>query len=43
MKKLSSIAVYCSSSNKVRSSYMEAAEQLGALFAQAGIRLIYGG
>ena len=42
MKKLSSIAVYCSSSNKVRSSYMEAAEQLGALFAQAGIRLIYG-
>lgn len=42
MKKLSSIAVYCSSSNKVRSSYMDAAERLGALFAEAGIRLIYG-
>lgn len=42
MKKLSSVAVYCSSSNKVRSSYMEAAELLGGMLAQAGIRLVYG-
>ena len=42
MKKLSSVAVYCSSSNKVRSSYMEAAELLGGMLAKAGIRLVYG-
>lgn len=42
MKDIKSIAVYCASSNKVRSSYMEAAEKLGAIFAAQGIRLIYG-
>ncbi len=42
MKKLSSVAIYCSSSNKVRSSYMNAAEKLGAIFADNGIRLVYG-
>ena len=42
MKKLHSVAIYCASSNQVRSSYMEAARRLGELFAQAGIRLIYG-
>jgi uncharacterized protein (TIGR00730 family) len=41
-KKIKSIAVYCASSNKVRSSYMDAAEQLGAIFATHGIRLVYG-
>ena len=42
MKKLLSIAVYCSSSNKVRKSYMDAAEQLGKILAKEGIRLVYG-
>lgn len=42
MKKLLSVAVYCSSSNKVRTSYMNAAEQLGRILAEAGIRLVYG-
>lgn len=42
MKKLNSIAVYCASSNKIRPSYVEAAERLGAEFAKHGIRLIYG-
>ena len=42
MKKLLSVAVYCSSSNKVRTSYMDAAEQLGRILAEADIRLVYG-
>lgn len=42
MKKLSSIAIYCSSSNKVRTSYMDAAERLGALLAAEHIRVVYG-
>jgi uncharacterized protein (TIGR00730 family) len=42
MKDIKSIAVYCASSNKVRASYVYAAEELGAIFAQNGIRLIYG-
>ena len=42
MKDIHSIAVYCASSNKVRSSFVEAAERLGAIFAANGIRLVYG-
>lgn len=42
MEKVLSVAVYCSSSNKVRASYMEAAEQLGQLLAEQHIRLVYG-
>lgn len=42
MKKISSIAIYCSSSNQVRSSYLSAAESLGRIFAEHGIRLVYG-
>lgn len=42
MKKLSSVAIYCSASNKVRPSFVDAAKRLGELFAQAGIRMIYG-
>ena len=42
MKDIQSIAVYCASSNKVRPSFMEAAEQLGAIFAANDIRLVYG-
>ena len=42
MNKLSAVAIYCSASNKVRTSYMEAARRLGELFAHAGICMIYG-
>lgn len=42
MKKLSSVAIYCSSSNKVRFSYIDAAQRLGRLFAQSDICMIYG-
>ena len=42
MKDIKSIAVYCASSNKVRASFVEAAETLGSIFASHGIRLIYG-
>jgi uncharacterized protein (TIGR00730 family) len=42
MKDIKSIAVYCASSNKVRASFVEAAETLGTIFASHGIRLIYG-
>ena len=41
-KNISSVAIYCSSSNKVRQSYIDAARRLGELFAQAGICMIYG-
>lgn len=37
-----SVAVYCSSSNKVREEYMQSAETLGRLLAEQHIRLIYG-
>ena len=42
MKEIKSIAVYCASSNKVRASFVEAAETLGTIFASHGIRLIDG-
>lgn len=41
-KEIKSIAVYCASSNKVRASFMAAAETLGTIFASHGIRLVYG-
>lgn len=42
MPKIQSIAVYCASSNKLRTSFVEAAESLGGLIASAGLRLVYG-
>lgn len=42
MKSIDSIAVYCASSNKVRDSFVAAAETLGENIASSGIRLIYG-
>lgn len=39
---LHSVAIYCASSNKIRPSYIDAAERLGAEFAKHGFRLIYG-
>jgi uncharacterized protein (TIGR00730 family) len=43
MSQLSSICVYCGSSNKVAPHFMEAAFQLGRLIGRAGIELVYGG
>lgn len=42
MRKVQSIAVYCASSNKLRPSFVEAAERLGELIAAEGMRLVYG-
>lgn len=39
---LHSVAIYCASSNKIRPSYIDAAERLGAEFAKHALRLIYG-
>lgn len=38
-----SICVYCSSSDEIGGHYLRAADDLGALLARAGYRLIYGG
>lgn len=42
MSNVRSIAVYCASSNKVRVSFIAAAERLGELMATKGKRLVYG-
>ena len=42
MKNIQSIAVYCASSNKLRPSFVEAAERVGSLIAAEGMRLVYG-
>ena len=42
MSNVRSIAVYCASSNKVRASFIAAAERLGELMATNGKRLVYG-
>jgi uncharacterized protein (TIGR00730 family) len=42
MKSIQSIAVYCASSNKVRPSFIAAAEALGAAIADSNIKVIYG-
>lgn len=39
---IQSIAVYCASSNKVRASFVDAAERLGEMIAVNGQRLVYG-
>lgn len=39
---IQSIAVYCASSNKVRASFVAAAERLGEMIAANGKRLVYG-
>ena len=40
---MKSIAVYCSSSNKVDDIYKDEAKKVGNLLAKKGIRLVYGG
>ena len=41
--KLTSVCVYCASSNAADPAYLQAAEQFGAILAQNGVRLVYGG
>ncbi len=40
---MKSIAVYCSSSNKVNDEYKDEARKIGSLLAQKKIKIIYGG
>lgn len=40
---LSSVCVYCGSSNAADPAFLEAAFQIGAAFAEAGLKLVYGG
>ncbi len=40
---ISSVTVYCSSSNRVADSYFRAATQLGTALAEKGITLVFGG
>lgn len=39
---IESVAVYCASSNQIRPEYFAAAEQLGRLFAEQRLRVVYG-
>ena len=43
MKNIQSLCVYCGSSGAVDAKYRDAASELGAQLAQAGIALVYGG
>lgn len=43
MKKISSVCVYCGSSMRSDKIYQDVAVELGAMLAQAGIQLVYGG
>ena len=43
MTKINSICVYCGSSTGNNPDYVQSANQLGQLLAQAGITLVYGG
>ncbi len=38
-----SVCVYCASSNAAAPSYLQAAERFGAILADNGVRLVYGG
>lgn len=39
---IKTVCVYCSSSDKVRSTYIEAAHAMGRALARRGLRLVYG-
>jgi len=43
MEKLSSLCVYCGSSNKVSPAHQDAARRLGTMLGERGIRLVFGG
>ena len=38
-----SVCVYCASSNAADPAYLQAAERFGAILAESGVRLVYGG
>ena len=42
-RRLTSVCVYCASSNAVAAEFMLAAESFGAILAQEHLRLVYGG
>lgn len=43
MGKITSVSVYCGTAENIDPSYKRAAARLGAIFAENGIRLVYGG
>ena len=43
MTELTALCVYCGSSGKVRESHLEAARKLGALAADRGVDIVFGG
>jgi uncharacterized protein (TIGR00730 family) len=43
MSKINAVCVYCGSSPGTEPAFVEAAEKLGRILAQNGVRLIYGG
>jgi uncharacterized protein (TIGR00730 family) len=43
MSKINAVCVYCGSSPGTEPAFVEAAEKLGRIFAENGVRLIYGG
>ncbi|MFZ4069418.1 MAG: TIGR00730 family Rossman fold protein [Caulobacterales bacterium] len=43
MTKMTSICVYCGSSNTTKPEYLDLATRLGTTLAQRGVRLVYGG
>ena len=42
MKKINSVCVYCASSTKINQVYFDAANRLGKILAEKGIRIING-
>lgn len=42
-QEIKTICLYCGSSNGVTPEYIEAAREFGALLAQSGLKLVYGG
>lgn len=42
-KKIKTVCVYCSSSNKVKQEFKDATEELGTILANAGKTVVYGG
>jgi uncharacterized protein (TIGR00730 family) len=43
MASIKSVCVYCGSSNRVDSRFLDAATELGRLMGEAGLELVYGG
>jgi uncharacterized protein (TIGR00730 family) len=43
MNKINAVCVYCGSSPGTEPAFLEAAQKLGKILAQSGVRLVYGG